>query len=113
MRAAKLLLMGAAMAVVAGAGVVTPAEAGDRGNPNGWGLYSPDRGAYRYDPRSWYYRRPGYYPYNASSYWVPRSEMRYRHRYMYYGPKYRYHPAWGYPRAGYIGGGDNHWHWNW
>ena len=120
MGAARLLLMGAAMAVVAGAAASTPAEAGKRGNPYGWGLYSPDRGAYRYDQRSWYYHRPAYYPYYASQYWVPRSEMRRRHRYVYYGPKYRYYPAWGYPRGRHNSGGDSHWgswntplRWNW
>ena len=29
-------------------------------------------------------------------YWVPRAEMRYRYRYRYFGPQYRYFPAWGY-----------------
>lgn len=92
----------------------TPVAAGGRGNPNGYGLYSPDgHGGYRYDPRSWYYRQPGYYPYYNSHYWVPRSEMRYRYRYLYYGPKYRYYPAWGYPRPGHYGSGDSHWHRNW
>ena len=38
----------------------------------------------------------GYYPYYGSGYWVPRAEMRYRYRYKYVGPKYRYFPAWGY-----------------
>ncbi|MBX9588522.1 MAG: hypothetical protein K2X43_04405 [Hyphomonadaceae bacterium] len=100
-----------ALAVVASG----PAAAGRDENPGGFGLYSPDpqRSAYRYDPRSWYYRQPGYYPYYASSYWVPRAEMRYRYRYQYYGPKYRYYPAWGYPRPGHNGGGDSHWHWRW
>ena len=112
MRAAKFLPIGAAMAIIAAAVSITPADAGQRGNPNGWGLYSPDQGAYRYDQRSWYARRPGYYPYYASQYWVPRSAMRFRHRYAYYGPKYKYYPAWGYPRPGYNGGGDSHWNWN-
>ena len=53
------------------------------------------------DPRSWYYRQPGFYPNYSSNYWVPRSQMRYRHRYTYYGPKYRYYPAWGYPYWGH------------
>jgi hypothetical protein len=51
---------------------------------------------YRYDPRSWYYTQRGYYPYAESGYWVPRAEMRYRYRYVYYGPRYQYVPAWGY-----------------
>ena len=75
--------------------------AGGRENPDGYGRYSPldAKGkVYRYDPRSWYYWQPGYYPYYASSYWVPRAEMRYRYRAQYYGPRYRYYPAWGYPR---------------
>jgi hypothetical protein len=89
----------AAAAALAGG----PALAGGEENPDGYGLYSPlDRKgtAYRYDPRSWYYRQPGYYPYYASNYWVPRAQMRYRYRYTYYGPKYRYYPAWGYPLWG-------------
>lgn len=102
-----------AVAIIAGAGLMPePATAGGRENPNGYGLYSPvdgKRTAYRYDPRSWYYRQPGYYPYYASSYWVPRADMRYRYRYQYFGPKYRYYPTWGYPRPDYYGGGD--WHW--
>lgn len=106
-------LFAVAMAIVVLMGVAaTPAAAGGRENPNGYGLYSPadaKRQAYRYDPRSWYYRQPAYYPYYASSYWVPRSEMRYRYRYQYYGPKYRYYPAWGYPRADHIDGGERHW----
>jgi hypothetical protein len=79
-----------------------PASAGSR-NPDGFGIYSPleppVRGRprlYRYDPRSWYYRQPRYYPYYGSGYWVSRAEMRYRYRYKYVGPKYQYYPAWGY-----------------
>jgi hypothetical protein len=75
-------------------------------NPDGFGIYSPVdkpvRGrarVYRYDPRSWYYKQRGYYPYYASAYWVPRREMRYRYRYVHYGPKFQYYPAWGYPLA--------------
>ena len=51
----------------------------------------------RYDPRSWYYKQRGYYPYYSSHYWVPRADMRYRYRGQYYGPKYHYYPTWGYP----------------
>jgi hypothetical protein len=72
-------------------------------NPEGFGIYSPLEPptkhrprAYRYDPRSWYYGQQGYYPFYNSGYWVPRSEMRYRYRYTYYGPRYRYFPAWGF-----------------
>jgi hypothetical protein len=93
----------AGLIAVAAAFVCGPAAAGGDENPDGYGLYSPlDRKpqAFRYDPRSWYYRQPGYYPYYASGYWVPRSHMRYRYRYTYYGPKYRYYPAWGYPLWG-------------
>ena len=92
--------------------------AGHDTNPDGYGIYSPldPKGkVYRYDPRSWYYgksRREGYYPYYGSNYWVPREEMRYRYRYLYYGPKYRYYPAWGYPRDGYNPD-PNHWSWGW
>ncbi len=80
--------------------------AGGRENPDGYGRYSPldAKGkVYRYDPRSWYYWQPRYYPYYASSYWVPRAEMRYRYRAQYYGPRYRYYPAWGYPRPEHNG----------
>jgi hypothetical protein len=94
--------------------LLTPhVAAGNRDNPDGYGIYSPlDRkgSAYRYDPRSWYYSQPGYYPYYGSNYWVPRASMRYRYRYLYYGPKYRYYPAWGYPRDGDNSGGH---HWGW
>ena len=48
-----------------------------------------DRYAYGYAPRS-------YYPYYNSGHWVPRQAMRYRYRYTYYGPQYRYYRAWGY-----------------
>src|SRR5262245_14886599 len=93
--------------VLASASVVCgPAAARDE-NPDGYGIYSPldgKRRAYRYDARSWYYRQPRYYPYYASEYWVPRGYMRYRYRYTYYGPRYRYYPAWGYPLSGYSGG---------
>lgn len=105
-----------AVAIAAYAGVASaPASAGRDENPGGYGLYSPadgKRSAYRYDSRSWYYRQRSHYPYYASSYWVPRAEMRYRYRYQYFGPKYRYYPAWGYPARGYDGGGDSHWHWD-
>jgi hypothetical protein len=91
-----------------------PAAAGGDENPDGYGLYSPlagKRGTYRYDPRSWYYRQPGFYPNYSSNYWVPRRHMRYRYRYTYYGPKYRYYPAWGYPAEGYRDEGCCHWGW--
>jgi hypothetical protein len=100
MRAATLLtLFGAAALLVVATAV--PAGAGGR-NPDGLGIYTPEpRGRYksrvwRYDPRSWYYNRRGYYPYYGSGYWVPRSAMRYRYRYSYHGPQYRYYRAWGY-----------------
>lgn len=92
----------------------TPAAAGRDENPDGYGFYTPlagKRGTYRYDPRSWYYRQPGYYPNYSSNYWVPRAHMRYRHRYTYYGPKYRYYPAWGYPYGGYPDPGCCRWDW--
>jgi hypothetical protein len=94
-------------AVAAGALVLAlgaPAQAFDRENPDGVGIYSPleppVRGrerALRYDPRSWYYTQRGYYPNYSSNYWVPRAEMRYRYRSQYRGPKYHYYPAWGFP----------------
>jgi hypothetical protein len=101
MRARTPLALVAAMAMAAGL-ASTPTIAGGRENPDGYGLYSPrdaKRKVYRYDPRSWYYSQPGHYPYYASGYWVPRAEMRYRYRRSYYGPRYRYYPAWGYPLA--------------
>lgn len=99
MRACTRLALAAAIVAVA-ALASGPAAAGGDENPHGYGFYSPldaKRSAYRYDPRSWYYRQPGYYPYYASNYWVPRADMRYRYRRQYYGPRYRYFPAWGYP----------------
>ena len=92
------LALGASLAA-ATFGATDPLVAGGT-NPDGYGLYSPlgpaGRGlGYRYDPHSWYYRQPGYYPFYNSSYWVPRPLMRYRYRYTYYGPRYRYYPAWG------------------
>jgi hypothetical protein len=90
-----------ASALVASASLACGAAAAGRDeNPDGFGIYSPvdrKKRVYRYDARSWYYRQPRYYPYYASDYWVPRSYMRYRYRYTYKGPRYRYHPAWGYP----------------
>jgi hypothetical protein len=90
-----------------------PAAARDE-NPDGYGIYSPVHGkrrAWRYDARSWYYRQPRYYPYYASTYWVPRAQMRYRYRYTYYGPRYRYHPAWGYPLWRHKERRCCHWGW--
>lgn len=81
-----------------------PAAAGGHTNPYDYGIYSPLDGSgrvLRYDPRSWYYREPGYYPSHGTRYWVPRAQMRYRYRYLYYTPRYRYAPAWGYPQPGY------------
>ena len=72
-----------------GVGIYSPAEPPTRDHPR----------AFRYDPRSWYYRQPGYYPYYDSAYWVPRADMRYRYRGQYYGPRYHYYPSWGYPLA--------------
>jgi hypothetical protein len=108
MRASTLLAIAATVATFASLAPAQLAASGDE-NPNGYGLYSPADGkrrAYRYDPRSWYYRQRGHYPFYASSYWVPRAKMRYRYRYQYYGPKYRYFPAWGYPRPDYNGSGE-------
>src|SRR5262245_12080577 len=72
-------------------------------NPDGYGIYSPAEPPvrhrprlYRYDERSWSYSQRRHYPYYGSGYWVPRADMRYRYRYIYYGPQYRYYPAWGY-----------------
>jgi hypothetical protein len=95
-----------AMGAILCLGAAQPGFAGGA-NPDGFGLYSPltppgrHPRVYRYDPRSWYYRQRGYYPYYNSGYWVPRPWMRYRYRYTYYGPRYRYFPAWGYGSGGY------------
>jgi hypothetical protein len=102
----------AVAAVVLMLGVAPPANAGGR-NPDGVGIYTPEPGRqrprlYRYDPRSWYYNRRGYYPYYGSGYWVPRAAMRYRYRYRYFGPQYRYHRAWGY---GYADTCCRRWRW--
>lgn len=89
-----------AIPALLGLGLPQPGCAGGE-NPDGFGIYSPlapgrHPRAYRYDPRSWYYAQPRYYPYYNSGYWLPRAAMRYRYRYTYYGPRYRYFPAWGY-----------------
>ncbi len=91
-----IVAVGAALSL----GGPQPSLAGGE-NPDGFGLYTPltpgrHPRAYRYDPRSWYFQQPRYYPYYNSGYWVPRSWMRYRYRYVYHGPRYRYFPAWGY-----------------
>lgn len=62
-----------------------------RGDCEGQSTMCDDPYAYRYVRRAWY---PGY----NSGYWVPAEQMRHRFRYSYTGPKYRYHPAWGYDR---------------
>jgi hypothetical protein len=54
---------------------------------------------YHGDPYAYRYVRRGYYPYYGSHYWVPAEQMRYRYRYTYEGPKYRYQPSWGRPKA--------------
>ena len=88
-----------ASAVALGLGTPAPAWAEWR-NPGGVGIYTPAgpgrHRLYHYDPQSWYYKPRGYYPYYNSGYWVPRAQMRYRYRYVYRGPQYRYYPAWGY-----------------
>jgi hypothetical protein len=101
MRSTILWALGAG-AVLCALAAPGPAQATGR-NPDGYGIYSPAeppvrhrRRLYRYDERSWYYRQPRHYPYYGSGYWVPRAEMRYRYRYIYHGPRYRYYPAWGY-----------------
>lgn len=47
------------------------------------------------DPYAYSYRRPGYYPYYNSNYWVPRREMLGRSRYPMRLPEYA--SSWGYP----------------
>ena len=99
MRVTTLLAL-AAGAVALGLGTPAPASAEWR-NPSGVGIYTPGEPPYRarlfrYDPYSWYFKPRGYYPYYYSGYWVPRAQMRYRYRYVYRGPQYRYYPAWGY-----------------
>ena len=95
-----LLLLASGAALLSSASA--PVAAGGK-NPDGVGIYTPAEPPvrhrprlYRYDNKSWYFKSTGYYPYYASDYWVPRSEMRYRYRYVYRGPPYRYYPAWGY-----------------
>ena len=51
------------------------------------------------DPYEYQWKRRAYYPYFFSQYWVPAAEMRYRYRYSYHGPKYRFQESWGMPRA--------------
>lgn len=99
MRVASYLTLAAAAAIL----VLAPEVANAGGeNPDGVGIYTPEprqrhqKRVWRYDARSWYYDQRGYYPYYNSGYWVPRSAMRYRYRYTYHGPQYRYHRAWGY-----------------
>jgi hypothetical protein len=101
MRVTTLFVFAVGAMLLAGA-PPSPAVADGR-NPEGFGIYSPAEPAgrgrprlYRYDPRSWYYKQRGYYPYYDSGYWVPRAAMRYRYRYVYHGPRYQYVPAWGY-----------------
>lgn len=50
------------------------------------------------DPYSYRYVKRKYYPYYGSAYWVPAEQMRYRYRYTYEGPKFRYQESWGRPR---------------
>jgi hypothetical protein len=99
-------LCGAATLLTVACGGPLFASAGGL-NRDGCGIYVPDEPPvggrarmYRYDPRSWCYRRTQRrerdYPYYGSGYWVPRAEMRYRYRYVYRGPHYTYYPAWGY-----------------
>jgi hypothetical protein len=106
MRVTTVLALGAS-AVVLVSSASAPASADSR-NPDGVGIYTPAEPPvrnrprlYRYDPNSWYYNPRGYYPNYASGYWVPRAEMRYRYRYVYRGPQYRYYPAWGYGVGSY------------
>ena len=77
MRWTSLLAIGAA-ALAVNLGVPAPASAGGT-NRDGYGIYSPlepptrhGPRAYRYDPRSWYYREPSrYYPFYQSGYRGP------------------------------------------
>jgi hypothetical protein len=101
MRVTTLLALGASAALLV-SGAAAPVAAGS-GNPDGVGIYTPAEPPvrhrprlYRYDPNSWYFKPRGYYPTYNNGYWVPRAEMRYRYRYVYRGPQYRYYPAWGY-----------------
>jgi hypothetical protein len=56
------------------------------------------------DPYAYRYVRRAWYPYHASHYWVDAEHMRYRYRYNYTGPKYRYQPSWGRPKDDDHGG---------
>lgn len=64
-------------------------------------VYNVDPYAYQHSPR-------GYYPYYGSRYWVPAHVVRKRNYYHYNNwnvqpPRYRYHPAWGYPKRWHHG----------
>ena len=72
-----------------------------RGECTGQSTMCDDPYAYRYVRRAWY-------PYYNSGYWVPAEQMRNRYRYSYTGPKYRYHPAWGYDKDEHHDGHDSH-----
>jgi hypothetical protein len=107
-------LLGLAAAVVGMALTLTttPADAGFRRHPAGWGSertvthygYYPryhhvyrthsvtDPYAYRYEPR-------GYYPYYNSGYWKPAHTMRCRKHRHYHQPPY--YQAWGYEDRAY------------
>ena len=103
MRGSTILTLAASAAILLLGAAVPAAAGGGSRNPDGVGIYTPLEPRvrhrprlYRYDPRSWYYNSRGYYPYYGSGYWVPRAEMRYRYRYVYFCPQYRYYRAWGY-----------------
>ncbi len=49
------------------------------------------------DPYAYSYKRPGYYPYYNSRYWVPRKQMLGRSKFPMRLPEY--HSSWGYPVA--------------
>jgi hypothetical protein len=100
----KVVLAGVAAALVQAIGASMPAQAFD------WDRSTPSQP----DPYAWRHVQPGYYPYYGSRYWVPAEQMRYRYRYTYEGPRYRYYPAWGYSdRKHAETAGYHRWWWHW
>lgn len=114
------LYLGLAAMLVAVASLTAPDPAAafgwDRKSPpGGWGetrvihryVYYP---RYRHiyhsnphtDPYAYRYKKPRYYHYHGSHYWVPAKYMKHRYRHKHtHGQKFRYHAAWGYSRCRY------------
>ena len=112
-----LVLAAATLSLAAGVSLTAPAAAGDLmvkapdgyaqdRTVNHWVYYPKYHHVYHVadrneaDPYAWTYSPRGYYPDYASRYWVPAEQMRYRYRYRFTGPKFKYHPAWGAAKPG-------------